>query len=135
MIKEKVIGVVKSFFSTGKLLKSVNKTFITLIPKSDDSKCTKDFRPISLCNFIYKIITKVMVGRLRVVLPKLISANQFAFLKGRGLLEAVQLANEIMNELKLQDLFAVKVDITKAYDSVRWSYIMKMLTFMNFPPC
>lgn len=100
IIKNNVVRAVLSFFDNGKLLREANKTFITLIPKSENSKQVKDFRPISLCNFIYKIISRILVNRLRNVLPNLISENQFVFLHGCGLLEAVLLENEVMGELK-----------------------------------
>lgn len=135
IIKEDIIKAVKSFFATGKMLKEANKTFITLILKVEDSKNVRDFRPISLCNFVFKIISKVMVTRLRSILPKLIDQCQFAFLKGRGLLEAVLLGNEVMSELKHQNLFVIKVDITKAYGSVHWDYLLDVMKFMGFPSC
>lgn len=135
IIKADVIKAVLTFFQSGRMLREANRTYITLILKVEDSKNVRDFRPISLCNFIYKIISKVLVRRLRNILPKLISNNQFAFLKGRGLLEAVLLANEVIGELKAQDLIALKVDITKAYDSLQWNYLISMMRKMGFPNC
>lgn len=76
-----------------------------------------------------------MVNRPRDILLNLISPNQFAFLKGRGLLDVVLLANEVMSEMKHQDLFCVKVDITKAYNSIRWDYLLNLMKIMRFPQC
>lgn len=76
-----------------------------------------------------------MVNRLRDILPKIISPNQFAFLHGRGLLDAVLLANEVVGRLKHQDLFAIKVDVPKAYDSIYWDYLLRMMEVMGFSSC
>lgn len=127
LVKNDIVKVVLSFFESGRMLKEFNRTFITLIPKLENSSRIKDFRPISLCNFLFKIISKVLVKRLSYVLPRLISENQFAFIKGRGLLEAVLLANDMMNDIKHNNLMCVKIDITKAYDSLSWEYLFDVL--------
>jgi hypothetical protein len=63
-MKNDITKVVHDFFVTGKMPKGVNETAITLIPKKDDPELLKDFRPISLCNVVYKVISKCMVNRL-----------------------------------------------------------------------
>lgn len=70
IISYDVTKAVKDFFRTGKLLKKMNNTYIVLIPKSLDPNCVMDFRPISLCNSIYKIISKVSVNRIKLLLSK-----------------------------------------------------------------
>lgn len=65
-------------------LQVLNFTALVLIPKGQNQKTHVDFRPINLCNTIYKIYSKVLSNRLRQVLPQLISTNQCAFLKGRS---------------------------------------------------
>jgi len=59
---------IKSFFHDGKLLKQINHTFIALIPKMDNPTATAHFHPISLCNYLYKIIAKTLVNRMRPIL-------------------------------------------------------------------
>lgn len=71
---------VKKNFHTGYLLPSWNQTLITLIPKVKNSSLISQFRPISLCSTIYKIITKIIVARMKKYLPSIISNNQSAFL-------------------------------------------------------
>lgn len=115
------------------MLKEVNRTFITLISKVENSVKVKDFRPISLCNFLFKIVFKILVNRLSPFLPKLISENQFAFVKGRGLLDAVLLANDLFLDLKHDDLMCLKLDISKAYDSLSWDYLFDVMLKINFP--
>lgn len=74
-IKIEVIRAVKKFFISSKMLKEVNNTYVVLILKSNNIYSMKDFRPISLCNLSYKIITKIMVDMLQTVLPTIISPN------------------------------------------------------------
>lgn len=114
VIKNDVTKAILSFFDNGKMLKKVNRTFITLIPKVENSVKVKDFHPISLCNCLFKIISKILVNRLSPLLPKLISENQFAFVKGRGLLEVVLLANDLFADLSRDDLMCLKLGISKA---------------------
>ena len=71
-----VCKMVKTFFYNGQMLKEINKTFITLIPKSDDPESTNHFRPISLCNICHKIIAKILANRVKHLLHKIISPLQ-----------------------------------------------------------
>ena len=87
-----VIDVVQSFFREGWLLKQMNHTFITLIPKKQGACNFNHSRPISLCNFYYKIISKILVLRLRLLLAKLIDPSQAAFIPDRWIAENVVLA-------------------------------------------
>lgn len=80
-----MIQTVQDFFVNDTLLPVLNHTHITLIPKVDNPIKVSQFRPISLCNVIYKIISKIMTGRLKNVLPRLISLLQLAFVLGRAI--------------------------------------------------
>lgn len=137
LVKKEVIKAVFSFFSSGRMLGEANKTFITLVPKKSCCNSPKDFRPISLCNFIYKVISKIMVNRLRKVLDRIISKNQMAFIHGRNLLDAILLSNDLMGEIcKFGNKFmCLKDDITKAYDSLSWSCLLPIMEKMRFPRC
>ena len=81
MIKEDLLKVFSEFHSTGIVNQSTNSTFITLVPKKDQPKRMKDFRPISLVTCLYKVIAKVLAGRLRGVLNETIHSTQGAFVK------------------------------------------------------
>ncbi|KAK1297668.1 hypothetical protein QJS10_CPB15g01193 [Acorus calamus] len=94
------------------------------------------FRPISLCGTIYKLITKIMASRLQVVLPKLISLNQTAFIKGRKISQGILLAHELVRYLShggLAQQAAIKVDLQKAFDSIQWQFVYEVLHGMHFP--
>jgi hypothetical protein len=77
--------------------RSLNVTFISLIPKKHGADEIKDFRPISLVGGMYKIIAKLLANRLSVVLGNIISPSQNAFVKGRQILDSVLIANECLD--------------------------------------
>jgi hypothetical protein len=98
----------------------VNKTDICLIPKVQYPETVAQFRPISLCNTNYKIVSKVIVGRLKACIPLLVSPFQTGFVPGRNIHENIVVAKEMihtMNRIKSKKgAFTIKVDLSKAYD-------------------
>ena len=92
--------MVKAFFYNGHMLKEINKTFITLIPKSDNPESTNHFIPISLCNVSYKIIAKILANRIKQLLNKIISPLQGAFAPGKLINDNIMIAHEIMHCFK-----------------------------------
>jgi exonuclease III len=102
MIKEEVWLVVEESRTSGQVLSALNATFITLIPKEERATHPKQFRPISLCNVIYKIITKVIANRLKPLLPTIISNEQSGYVEGRQIMDSVILANEVIHSLKTE---------------------------------
>lgn len=127
---------IQSFFLYGFLPKGVNATTLVLIPKVQGAETLKDFRPISCCNILYKVISKVLANRIKVLLPELIEPNQCAFVKGRLLLENVVLATELVKNYHKDSISprsVLKLDISKAFDSVKWSFILDTLPAMNIP--
>jgi hypothetical protein len=93
---------VLDFLNKGKMLDSINFTHITLIPKVKSSKSMSQFRPISLCNVIYKIISKVLVNRMKIILPQVISDSQSAFVPSRMITKNVIISFETLHYLKNQ---------------------------------
>lgn len=83
IVRNEVVEVVSKFFKKGKLPKSWNSTFISLIPKVTTAKEPKDYISISLCNVLYKIITKILAERRKYLIYNIISREQDGFVKGR----------------------------------------------------
>ncbi|KAL0283663.1 UNVERIFIED_CONTAM: Transposon TX1 uncharacterized protein [Sesamum radiatum] len=95
-----------------------------------------EFRPISCCNVIYKVITKILVSRIRESLDLLISPSQNAFVPGRLISDNVLLAQELFsgyNQCRLPPRCALKVDLRKAYDTVEWDFLIATLQLFGFP--
>ncbi|KAJ8485323.1 hypothetical protein OPV22_017808 [Ensete ventricosum] len=131
-----VIKACRHFFSSGHILKEMNCTFISLVPKNDGADSLENYRPISLCNFIYKVISKLLADRLQKVMNKVISPNQAAFLKGRSIHHNVLLANDLVKDLHSKTRgkkICFKADLRKAFDSVNRDFIYMMLHNMGFP--
>ena len=97
VVKIDVCNVVQAFFHSGSLLKALYQTFITLIPKIPHPEEVSHFRPISLCNVIYKIISKVLVNKLKPIMDSIITPYQNAFIKGRNISDIILLAHEIID--------------------------------------
>lgn len=98
----------------------LNSTFIALIPKKVRLDSFDDFKPISLCNCLHKIISKIIAKSLKEILSVHISKEQFGFLKGRQIHEAIGLAQEGLHSIKTKHLrgAVLKIDISKPYDRV-----------------
>jgi len=95
---------------------------ITLILKEIEAKTPNRYRPIALCNMIYKIISKVIENRLKPLLPSLISQEQAGFVEGRQIMDNIIQAHEIIHTLKLQKRggMLIQLDLAKAYDKISW---------------
>lgn len=132
-----IVQVVKQFFTDGILSEQLTSTNIVLIPKKKSPQTMADLRPISLCNIAYKIISKVMANRLKHILPFIISVMQSAFIPGRMITDNILIAHEVMHFMKrktkgMEGWMALKLDMSKAYDRVEWSFLKAVLTKMGF---
>lgn len=97
----------------------------------------KDYRPISCCNVLYKIISKILANRLKQILVGFIAPNQSAFIKDRYLMENLLLASELVKDYhkeKISSRCAMKIDISKAFDSAQWGFLMNVLSALQLPP-
>lgn len=118
-----VTAAVFSFLETGRILQKINFTHITLIPKQSTPTEMSQLRPISLCNVISKIASKVLVNRLKNVMPLIISPNQRAFISDRLISDNTILASKVAHSLfkrkqGKQGQMAIKLDMSKAYDPI-----------------
>ncbi|XP_058770133.1 uncharacterized protein LOC131643821 [Vicia villosa] len=116
---------------------SITDTNICLIPKGNTPQSMKDYRPISLCNVVYKIVSKTLATRMKFLLDKCVAEEQSAFVEGRSILDNAMVAMEVIHALKRRTKgskagLALKIDISKAYDRVDWSFLRGMLVRMGF---
>jgi len=126
-----------NWLTTSHFPPDLNMTNISLIPKGNIQHSMKDWRLIALCNVLYKLISKVLANRLKVVLPQCISDNQSSFVPGRSILDNAMVAIEVLHSMKLRSQrndgnVALKLDISKAYDRMDWEYLGVVMIKMGF---
>ncbi|GJZ05256.1 RNA-directed DNA polymerase, eukaryota [Tanacetum coccineum] len=129
LISSDLCAAVTYFFENGGFPRGCNSSFIALIPKVLDAKFVSDFRPISLIGSVYKVITKILANRLSVVISDLVSNTQTAFVKNRQILDGPFILSEALAwcKFKKKQALVFKVDFAKAYDSVRWDFLLDAL--------
>lgn len=112
----------------------LNTAFISLLPKKLEATQVKDFRPISLIHSVAKLVTKVLANRLSPVLPSLVATNHSAFIKGRNIQDRFLFVQQMVKSLhrKKEDHILLKLDISKAFDSVSWSFLLEILQHVGF---
>eukprot|EP00253_Pinus_taeda_P019493 PITA_19493 len=136
LIKMEVWELVEESRTMHWLLPSLNTTFIALVPKGDEPNKPDKYRPIALCNAIYKLISKVLANRLKPLLPLLISPEQTGYVEGRQIMDGIILSNEVIHSLKIlkKPGMILKLDLSKAFDKLSWNYITQMLLAFGFNP-
>ena len=120
-----------SFFDNLDIIEQCNATFLCLIPKKKICEYLADFRPISLMNVIYKFISKLLSSILKSTLQSIISDVQGAFIKGRQISDNIIVAREViyymMTTKRTKSYFALKLDMSKAFDRIEWSFFMQAM--------
>jgi len=136
-ISKNMVDCFNYSFQSSKLTCDQRRGIINLIPKKDnDPTFLKNWRPISLLNTDYKILTKCIASRLKNVLPFIIHNDQTGFLPGRYIGENIRLALDTIDYLNKNNLpgLMFMIDFHKAFDKLEWSFIFNTLNFFNFGP-
>ena len=137
VVNNDLTSTVLSWLNSGTLPYSLNHTFITLIPKTNNPEYVTQYHPISLCNVLYKILSKVLANRLKKILPTIISEHQSTFAKNRLILVNILVAFESLNSMENMSTrktgyMAIKLDMSKAYNRVEWGYLENVMRKMGF---
>eukprot|EP00253_Pinus_taeda_P030826 PITA_30826 len=129
-----ILEVVEESRVKNRMWSGMNATFLTLIPKSNNSEEAQGFRPIALCNVIYKIIATLIAKILKPLLPSIISPEQTGFVEGRQILNGLVVAQEMIHSLNQQKRkgMMIKLDLSKAYDRLNWKYLCAVLEAYGF---
>ena len=133
-VKEEILEMFKEFYDQNVFLKSLNNTFLVLLPKKGGAEELGDFRPISLLGGLYKLLAKVLANRLKKVIGKVVFPYQNAFATKRQILDASLIVNEVIDawNKRGENGLICKLDIEKAYDSINWQFLLKVMEKMGF---
>ena len=134
LISEKFTEVLRYIFNANTLSKSQYNAVLTLLYKKGEREDIRNWRPISLLNVDYKIITKLLAERLKKVLPSIIHNDQKGFVKGRNINDANRLLQDLIFYSDKQEFNSaiIFLDYEKAFDRVEWSWVLKCLSQFNF---
>ncbi|KAL0329326.1 UNVERIFIED_CONTAM: hypothetical protein Sradi_4919300, partial [Sesamum radiatum] len=135
-IAEDVFVAVTDFFRGTPMPRSFTATSIILIPKNDSPQSWSDVRPISLCNVTNKILSNLLYTKIPQALPDLISPSQGGFVPGRLIADNILLAQEMIHYLDMRHRkgnLILKLDMSKAYDRVKWKFLYAILEKIGFP--
>ena len=134
VVTSDIMGLFRDFHEHGSFVRSMNSTFMVLIPKRGGISDLKDFRPISLTGSIDKLIAKVLANRLKKVMNKLVNSTQNAFVEGSQILDASLIANKVIDSMlkKKEKWVHCKLDIETAYDKINWNFLTAVLIKMGF---
>ncbi|XP_060967001.1 uncharacterized protein LOC133035175 [Cannabis sativa] len=131
-----VSTAILNFFEEGIMPTSLKDAVITLILKTQEPKDASDYRPIACCNTVYKCISKMICSRLTEVLPSLVNDNQGAFVKNRLLAHNIMIFQDLLKGYTRKNIYArciMKIDLSKAYDTVDWQFVEDLLNSLCFP--
>ena len=128
------MGFFREFFEHNQFVKSLNTTFLVLVPKGSTVEDLKDLRPISLVGSLYKILSKVLANIIKRVMRLIISQSHNAFVEGRQILDVMLITNEAVDSIlrTKEKGILCKLDIEKAYDHIMWDFLLQIMERMGF---
>lgn len=134
IIGDEVLDALEAARNAGNFPKEINNTFLALIPKKENPSKWEEFKPISLCNMTYKLLSKIMANRLKKLLPVIISKEQTRFVPNRSILDGIIIVQEAIHSIQnqRQPNMLIKLDIKKAYDKVDWYFICSRMKAFGF---
>ena len=123
--------------NNGADIREINHTYLCLILKVKKPKHSQNFRPISLCNVIFKIITNTITNRIKLILPYIVGPYPIAFVPGRLITDNTFIAFEMFHNMRKKKtgnvgVAGLKLDIAKAYDKIEWAFLERVLRSMGF---
>ena len=136
LIKHEFTKVIKHILDINTLTPSQNRAMLTLLYKKGEREDIANWRPISLLNVDYKIITKLLSERLKPLLPQIIHSDQKRYVNGRNISEANRLLQDIIDYSEQNNINSsiIFLDYQKAFDRVEWGWALKCLNRFNFGP-
>jgi hypothetical protein len=134
LVGDNLLEMVKESRKKGLIAGGLNSTFISLIPKTNNLTTFCDYRPISVCNLCYKLITKIIANRIRPILSRSLSVEQHGFLKGIQIHDAIGITHECLHNVKKEKnkSLILKPDLQKAYDCIEWDLLRMILIQVGF---
>lgn len=137
LVKKKISEFFNQVWHNPSLIQTVNNTLLVLIPKINKPKFITQFRPIPLCNVVYKILTKAIANRLKPLMDDLISPYQTSFVPRRNIQHNIIIAKEMIHSMHkmrgTKKFMAIKIDLEKAYDRINWKFLVSCLRECQFP--
>ncbi|XP_062075218.1 uncharacterized protein LOC133779249 [Humulus lupulus] len=135
-IGDEVCAAITQCFETSNFPTELHETTLSLIPKVANPSRAVDYRPIACCSTLYKCMEKLICKRLADILPDLVQPNQGAFVKGRSIAHNIMIFQDLIKNYgrtSTSSRCAIKIDLSKAYDTVDWDFLEDLLKALRFP--
>ncbi|KAJ1702528.1 hypothetical protein LUZ63_002307 [Rhynchospora breviuscula] len=137
MLGPTVLNQVNEIFSSARIPSDMAKSNLILVPKKEILITIMDYRPISVCNILYKLVSKLLERRMQSLIPLLVANNQTAFTLGRDIADNVMVFREVLHSFSMTSYkhhaFCFKCDMSKAFDRMSWSFVRWVLLMYGFP--